>query len=296
MTVDAGRLEREGQGQSPDRVVGQHGPHHGGPPHVGPRLGPRVPHAGSPILGVEIPAHAPDGSRSGDDRGDGQSHLQGLAERGPNRVTRRSHAHGESQAPAKPRRGQTLKPGRWCGFVLCGVPPPHRALDPPRWPAPEQVERVDHEQRDERGHRHVAGDGDHRSKQPEHRTDRRSCGRRESRGAWRQTQGSTPDRSVRAPFRRPRPRPPSPRLASGPQSRARRQPSPRHRRQCEPATPRWSRRRRQSAPLRRGQQSTPWPTLVPRRSAARPSDSPAWPARRAGAIADPSPATRSART
>ena len=90
----------------------------------------------------------------------GRPSLQGLVQRGSKRIARRAHAHGVSQAPAQPRRGQTLQPARRCRVVLRGIPAPHRALDPSRRPAPEQVERIDHQQRDEGGHHHVAGDGD----------------------------------------------------------------------------------------------------------------------------------------
>jgi hypothetical protein len=50
-------------------------PGHGRPPGVGAILGPGVVDRGGPVLGVEVPVHAPDGDRGHGDRDDGQAHL-----------------------------------------------------------------------------------------------------------------------------------------------------------------------------------------------------------------------------
>ena len=51
-------------------------------PRVGALRGPRVPDAGGPVLGVEVPAHAPDRNRRDDDRGQRQPDLEPASERG----------------------------------------------------------------------------------------------------------------------------------------------------------------------------------------------------------------------
>ena len=76
------------------------------------------------------------------------------------------HTAGGGAATPWPAR---CEPARRCRGILRGIPSPHRPLDPPRRPAPEEVERIDQQQRDEAGHQHVAGDGDRRGEQPEQR-------------------------------------------------------------------------------------------------------------------------------
>ena len=46
---------------------------------------------------------------------------------------------------------------------------PHAPFDPAGRPPPREIQRIDHEQRDHHGQRHVAQDGDPRRQQPQHR-------------------------------------------------------------------------------------------------------------------------------
>ena len=138
-----------------------------------------------------------------------------------------------------------------------GIPAPHRPLDPSRRPAPEQVERIDHEQRDEGGDQHVAGDGNGRREQPEQRAIGTHAAdvNREERGDERQDPAAIDRRARRLgglDLRRHRRR-----RAGCPEIRARRRPTPRRRPRCGPAKPRCSRPCRRSATRPQRPSSTP---------------------------------------
>ena len=97
--------------------------------------------------------------------GERQPDLQAARERGGHRVAQLAHPDGHGQPPAEPPHDDAIDPGA-AGVVAIELPAPRPPLDPSRRTPPQEVRRVDHEQREQHGDEHVAGNGhsggDHR--------------------------------------------------------------------------------------------------------------------------------------
>ncbi len=116
-------------------------------PGIGARRGPRVPDTRRPVLGVEVPAHAPDRNRGDDDRGERQPDLEPAAEGGPQRIAGRAQADGEPHARLEPP-AQQRGPRHAATPVRAGPVEhalPGAALEPTSRPAGEEPKRDDDE-------------------------------------------------------------------------------------------------------------------------------------------------------
>ena len=165
-------------------------------PGVGSRRGPRVPHAGGPVLGIEVPAHAPDRHRRDDHRRERQPDLEAAAERRRQRVTGRAQANREPHARLEPRSKRAPGPVRGAGSVRrVQHALPSRPLDRASRATDEQPDRDDHEIGERERHDDVAGDRNQRREDAKGRLDRSPCGSRESRTAPRGRLQSTRDRA-----------------------------------------------------------------------------------------------------
>ena len=152
----------------PVALLRRHCPHHRLAPGVGARLGPGVPHAGRPVLGVEVPAHAPDRDGGGDDGRERQAAGRPRASAARHRVAGFAEPHPDPQPIAQPPFRDAMPPARALRAER-QVPAPHAALDPARRPAQRQHDRSDDRQREQDGEQHVAQHGNRGRDIPEQR-------------------------------------------------------------------------------------------------------------------------------
>ena len=147
---DSRRTEREGPRRIRLRRGGPDRTRHGRPPGVGPLLRPGVVDRRRPVLGVEIPAHPPDGNRRHGDRDDRQPHLKPALEGERKRVARLAKPDPDAQSPGEPHPEDPVEPaGRRARPVASHDTQPAATLQRPGQLTKPQPGRPDHAEGDQ---------------------------------------------------------------------------------------------------------------------------------------------------